>query len=1051
MHSIGQISTPAAARQVAANKKVMLRIIAMTVFVVLVLSWYGIGAVSRIHESEKQWIEYTEYAAKVSFALNEVKSNFGYGGFIHNFKNYVLRKDTSRIPLIEQNLSDTQAAISRYAELDISAEERIELYKLKLAVSEYHEKFHLAKELINKGLSSQEIDELVRVDDKPAIKALKKLATIRLQASQQEDTQTREALTQTIEYMSWGILLLPLIFIVSGTMIWFTGRITQTNNELSRATQYASDLFEAAPDAVLVINDEGKIVKANVQAEKLLGYQREEFTSLKVEDLVPASFRSEHRHIRQDAFSDAKARPLSSEVEFSAITKSGEAVPVDITLSYSLQPEGKLAIATVRDVSERRKAEHDLKYNQLMLNKAQEISRVGSWDWNLKSNKLEWSDEVYRILGYEPQELKADYDTFLARLHPEDRESVVNAVNEALIMGKKYDIEHRVVRPDGVERTVHEQGEVLHGNDSKPLRMIGTVQDITELKKSQFDLRLADNVFKNSMEAILVSDKDNRILRVNGAFIGITGFMPADVIGKRPQEVLSSGKHDKEFYKQLWATLLSTGYWEGEIWDRRKSGEIFPARHNISVVKNENDEIVQHISIFNDITHEKRAKERIETLAHYDQLTRLPNRMLFNDRLEHAIQRATRDPHQVGLMFIDLDRFKNVNDTLGHHAGDRLLQIVAERLKECVREEDTVARLGGDEFTIILEKLTNAEDAAVVADKILKSITKKMNLDGHDVVVGGSIGVSVFPDDGDDAESILKNADIAMYRAKEQGRNQYQFYTSALAKAAEGRFHIERELHAALENQELVLHYQPQVNAAQGRMTGMEALLRWHHPDKGVIPPLDFIPLAEETGLILPISNWVLLTACRQARNWHDVYKEPFKMAVNVSAYQMTHGDIVAEVDKALTDTGLSAQYLELEITESFLMENPQEGLAKLSQLRRMGVTLAIDDFGTGYSSLSYLKNLDVDRFKIDRSFVMDVPGKGDDEAIVETIVAMSKTLGLKVIAEGVEQQEQVEFLFKRGCADIQGYYYSKPLTANELEKLFGRQWQPCIKDSKAG
>ncbi len=1023
----------------------------MAVCVVLVMSWYGMGAIARIQNSQKQWSEYTEQAANAAFALSEVKSNFGYGGFIHNFKNYVLRKDESRIALIEQNLIDTRAAILRYAELDISAEERTELDKLNITVNDYHEKFHLAKELVAKGFSSQQIDKLVRVDDRPAIEALGTLAAIRLQASKRGNTQTKNALTHSIEYMFWGVLLLPLIFIVSGTMIWFTRRITLANKELSRATQYASDLFEAAPDAVLVINEKGEIVKANIQAERLLGYRRNEFSTLKVEDLVPANFRNEHKHIREDAFDDAKPRMLSSDVEFSAITKNGKAIPVDITLSYSLQVEGKYAIATIRDISERRKVEHEFRYNQLMLNKAQEISHVGSWDWNLKNNKLEWSDEVYRIFGYEPQEFKANYNAFLDSLHSEDRDSVINAVNAALGIEKKYDIEHRIVRPDGEERVVHEQGEVLHGNDGKPFRMIGTVRDITELKKSQFDLRLADNVFKNSMEAILVSDENNRILRVNGAFISITGYMPAEVIGRKPQEVLSSGKHEKDFYEALWDTLLGTGYWEGEIWDRRKNGEIFPARHNISVVKNEHDKIVQYISIFNDITLEKRTQERIEALAHYDQLTRLPNRMLFNDRLEHAIQRATRDPHKVGLMFIDLDRFKNVNDTLGHHAGDRLLQIVADRLKECVRKEDTVARLGGDEFTIILEKLTNAEDAVVVADKILKTITKKMHLDGHDVVVGGSIGVSVFPDDGDNAQAILKNADIAMYRAKEQGRNQYQFYTSDLAVAAESRFHLERELHAALENEELVLYYQPQVNAAQGRMTGMEALIRWHHPVKGVIPPLEFIPLAEDTGLILPIGNWVMLTACRQARLWQDLYKTPFKIAVNISAYQMTHGDIVAEVDKVLTESGLHAEYLELEITESFLMENPQEGLAKLSQLRRMGVTLAIDDFGTGYSSLNYLKNLDVDRFKIDRSFVMDVPGKGNDEAIVETIVGMSKTLGLKVIAEGVEQQEQVDFLFRHGCADIQGYYYSEPVTANELERLFTYQWQPCIKDSLAG
>ena len=390
-------------------------------------------------------------------------------------------------------------------------------------------------------------------------------------------------------------------------------------------------------------------------------------------------------------------------------------------------------------------------------------------------------------------------------------------------------------------------------------------------------------------------------------------------------------------------------------------------------------------------------------------------------------------------MFVDLDHFKNVNDSLGHQAGDQLLQEVAKRLTACVRKQDTVARLGGDEFTIILEELAHGEDVSVIANKVIESLSHTVQLGKHEATIGGSIGISIYPDDGDNAESIIKNADMAMYQAKNQGKNCFRFYTEELADAADTRFETGNRLRQALIKDEFELYFQPQINLQEEKIVGAEALIRWNDPDKGLIVPAKFITLAEEMGLIDSIGEWVLDAACRQTKIWQEQGLPEIRVSVNVSGYQFMHGDIVASVKQVLQSTGLNSKYLELEVTESFVMEHPERGEVILNELRDFGVSIAIDDFGTGYSSLSYLKQLPVNRLKIDRSFVMDIPQDKDDEAIVATIIAMANKLGISVIAEGVENKAQVDFLNSQGCVDMQGYYFGKPLQCGEFEKLIQR------------
>ena len=460
-----------------------------------------------------------------------------------------------------------------------------------------------------------------------------------------------------------------------------------------------------------------------------------------------------------------------------------------------------------------------------------------------------------------------------------------------------------------------------------------------------------------------------------------------------------------------------------------------------SVVLNDKGEVNGLIGVATDITERKHAEKRLVQLANYDSLTGLPNRTLFRDRLMHAVAQAHRKETLVALLFLDLDRFKLINDSLGHHAGDELLKIVSERLLANARETDTVARLGGDEFTVILEGLTSTDDATKVARKILEVMGKPFHLDGHEVFVTTSVGIALFPVDGEDIDELLKNADTAMYRAKEQGRNNYQFYTADMNAKAVEHLIMESSLRHALDRDEFVLHYQPQVDLHSREITGVEALIRWNHPELGLLYPNQFMSLAEETGLIISIGEWVLKSACMQAAQWQKNNLPSMRLAVNLSALQFRMTNLVETVSAALDDSGLDAKYLELEITESFLMDDVNSAISKLCDLACLGVHIAIDDFGTGYSSLSYLKQLPLNTLKIDQSFVRDISSDPDDEAIVEAIIALGQTMHLRVMAEGVESEEQLNFLKSRGCDQAQGFLISHPVTASEIP-----QW--CIETS---
>ncbi len=630
-----------------------------------------------------------------------------------------------------------------------------------------------------------------------------------------------------------------------------------------------------------------------------------------------------------------------------------------------------------------------------------------------------------RITGYTADEVIGSNCRFLQR---DDRNQPgIEQIRSGLAADVPIKVVLRNYRKDGALFWNRISIAPVRGERDKTRHHVGILEDITAQRRAEERLRQSAAVFESTSEGMVVTDLEGSIVDVNRAFTDITGYGRDEALGRNPR-MLKSGRHGPELYQTIWTSLAETGHWRGEVWNRRKSGEIYPEWLTISTVCDAAGRVCNYVGVFADITTVKRSEERLEYLAHHDPLTGLPNRLLFSARLEHAIAHASRNDTYLAVLFLDLDRFKTVNDVFGHPLGDKLLQDVGERLRACVRLDDTVSRLGGDEFVILLERIEDPENAGAVARKILSSLSAAFTVDGRDQYVSASIGISVYPRDGDDPAGLIRNADTAMYKVKEQGRQGYLYYTQDFTLRATELATLESDLHRALDRAELTVHYQPQVDLRSGALVGIEALLRWTHPDRGRISPVEFIPIAEESDLIVAIGQWVLEHACRQGRAWLDAGLSFGRISVNISGVQIRRGDLLAVVRAALEASGLPPERLELEVTEGFIMRQAERSVQRLEGLRQLGISLAIDDFGTGYSSLSYLKRLPIDRLKIDQSFIRDIPSDADDAAISRAIIALADSLGLAVIAEGVETPAQKAFLLDHGCREAQGYLFSRPL-----------------------
>jgi diguanylate cyclase (GGDEF)-like protein/PAS domain S-box-containing protein len=546
-------------------------------------------------------------------------------------------------------------------------------------------------------------------------------------------------------------------------------------------------------------------------------------------------------------------------------------------------------------------------------------------------------------------------------------------------------------------------------------------------------LRLGWAVFDGTHEGVLVSDASGRIVHVNRAFVEITGYQPEEVLGFNPSK-FKSGRHGPEFYQQMYRSILSAGQWSGEIWNRRKSGEIYPQWQSIRSIKDESGQLRHFVAVFSDLTAIKRSEQELTQLAHYDALTRLPNRLLFTDRTAQALVTARSSKRGCALLLIDLDHFKNINDSLGHTLGDEVLKAVADRFRELLDTELTLARLGGDEFGVLVKNCPQMVQAAALAQRIIDALKEPFQLEGHRLFITASIGISLFPDDAQSAGQLLRNADAALFKAKNNGREGYALYTQELTAHARHRVELASELRRAIEHRELRVVYQPVHDLRTRRIKGVEALVRWQHPQRGMVSPAEFIPIAEQSGLIADIDAWVLNTACCQMQDWVAQDAGASFVAVNVSSRLFAHGDLDVRVAQALEDSGLDPAFLELEITESAVMDDPDQAIEQMHRLRELGVRLAIDDFGTGYSSLLRLKRMPVQKLKIDQGFVAGLPEGEDDISIVRAIIALARSMGMQVLAEGIEEAEQAAFLLENGCELGQGYWFARPMPAGDID-----------------
>ncbi len=697
-------------------------------------------------------------------------------------------------------------------------------------------------------------------------------------------------------------------------------------------------------------------------------------------------------------------------------------------------PDGELLglIRISRDITERKRSETALRDSEERFRLLFDSNPMPMWvSDNATFRFLTVNDAAIEHYGYTREEFLA---MTILDIRPVEDHDAVRRIAGTGKADRRFGHTWRHLKSDGTKidvavflRFIEYQGRSAS---------LAAVIDVTERKQMEDRLRQAAAVFANTHDGMTITDPTGNMIAVNRAFCAITGYSEAEALGQNPR-ILRSGRQDDDFYKQMWLFLTANDFWRGEIWNRRKSGAIYPELLTISAVRNDAGKLVNYIGIFTDISDLKQSELRLQHLAHHDPLTDLPNRLLLLSKLDDAVKHAKRSGIRGAVMLLDLDRFKNVNDSLGHPAGDELLVLAAQRLRDAVPDTAVLARMGGDEFIVLLNEISHRDGATDIARKLIDRFKEQFVLSGgHEVGIGASIGISLFPDDGEVANDLVQHADAALYQAKDSGRNTYGVYCSVLTRAANARLQMERDLRRAIERDEFVLHYQPLISLADGRISGVEALIRWQVPNAAIMTPDNFIPLAEETGLITPIGDWVLRAACSQMRAWIDAGLPLESVAVNLSSRQLAYGDIDKRIGAILRETALPPKCLELELTESALLEQGDDVVGKLVALKGLGVRLAIDDFGTGYSSLAYLARFPIDKLKIDQSFVRNIPDDRAATEITATIITLAKTLKLSVIAEGVETQDQLEFVRRHGCDNAQGYLFSRPLPGDDVRRF---------------
>lgn len=811
-------------------------------------------------------------------------------------------------------------------------------------------------------------------------------------------------------------------------------------------------LFENNPVPMWVYERETlRFLAVNPAAIKHYGYSREQFLAMTLLDILPPGDREKFGSIAGSC-----ARDYRCGKTWRHIKADGAQIEIGC-FCQRFEYEGRAAtIGAIIDVTERNRAVDDLRRTRTFLDAIVEnipVSIIVKDSRDLRYVLVNRAAEA--ITGVPRSEMLGNSARDILR--PSEAEAL-EADDRAALQGLKHIVHrtHSLHKRDGSECLVNTKKLGISGPSSEPEHLLTVSEDVTECQRTEERLRQAATVFASTHEGVVITDGEGTIVAVNPAFSAITGYAEAELIGQNPR-VLQSGRQDDGFYGRMWRSIRAKDFWHGEIWNRRKSGEVYPELLTISAVRDDAGDVVNYVGVFADISAIKQSESRLQHLAYHDPLTDLPNRRLLLSRLDSAVAKTKSNGSHGALLLLDLDCFKNVNDSLGHLAGDGLLVLVAERLRQRVPEPDSLGRIGGDEFVVMLNEISQPEVAANFAQDLIDQFKLPFVLTGgREVYIGASIGISLFPDHGEGAHDLLQHADTALNRVKAGGRNACGFYDVALTKAVNARLQMEADLRRALDRDEFVLHYQPLVSLSDGRIVSVEALVRWRSParDAGLVPPDEFIPLAEETGLIIPLGDWVLRAACRQMKTWVDAGLPLESVAVNLSPRQFEHPGLDERTRAILKETGLSPRHLELELTETALMGS--DAADKLDALKGLGVQLTIDDFGTGYSSLAYLAHFPIEKLKIDRSFVRNIQDDRASAEIISTIITLANNLNLKVVAEGVETDVQLEFLRWHGCDTAQGYLFSRPLPNDDLVTFVGlfaasrHSWRNLARSPKA-
>ncbi|HCY83573.1 MAG TPA: hypothetical protein DHV36_00395 [Desulfobacteraceae bacterium] len=785
--------------------------------------------------------------------------------------------------------------------------------------------------------------------------------------------------------------------------------------------------------AVYTMSEDGRgflFKEINKAAEESSQLKRKDVIGKNVEDVFPS--------VGRMGLLDVFRRVCSTGVaEHHPISKySDDRIDIYVENYVYKLPGGEI-VAIYHDKTAEKKAEEELRISRERMQLAIDSVSDALWDWSIHTGRAYFSPRYFTMLGYEPDEFKHSLESWEKLIHHEDLPKVKELIAKAIQCGDQYEIEFRMKRKDDSWHWVLGRGRIVETDENgSPIRMVGTHVDINERMQFESRLKLNQKAFDEAIEGVVVTDSEGRILSTNKAFTTITGYSAEEALGQNPR-ILKSDHHEPEFYKGLWDSLINNEVWRGEIWNRRKNGEAYPQWTSITAVKSRYGINLRYVAVFHDLSDIRRGEEMIHHQTYHDGLTDLPNRKLLTEHLRQVLEQMAKTGEYAAAIVLDLDDFKSVNNIFGHLAGDSLLQEVATRIVDFHGHKELCCRLGADAFLIVQPGLKSPTAASVTAESLNRIFEEPFKVGAEPIHLSASLGIAVSREDSEDLSpgTLIQNADIACRRAKMESRGKYRFFTQSMNSEATKRMSLLNNLRLAIQNDEIVTFFQPKVKASSNQILGMEALVRWVHNGR-IISPLAFIPLAEESGLIIPIGQMVLEFSCKRIRHWREVTGRDLKVAVNVSPRQFSEDDMSQLVKDVLGRTDLPAAALELEITESVLMQNPERSQNTLEELRDIGVTIALDDFGTGYSSLSYLRQFPIDVIKIDKSFIDGVPDQNQANTLVRAIVDMAHGLGLEVVAEGVETRSQLDFLCQIRTDCFQGYYFSKPLPADEMDVL---------------